>query len=393
MSPGGRFKVQVVATFRELPPGYLAQLGYEQPELEHSAEFLRYLEDVDPGNRRYFLLWNAGQLIAISQAVLTSDHTLPLSRPSDMLTEMLPADRDRVREEFESLLYPSVVVRNLWDSLPLIPPGATLDEAELSELFAAIENYARDWGGRSVTYLNGSGPEGAFGALLKQRGYLSARYCALAEVYLADAGSFDGYLRRFSGGTRRGIVRERRRFAQSGLSVQRLDPDRFLRPAVQQEVANWRRYGDDPDPELIYRLRHCLFHRLGDRAMLMGVTDPRGDLVASGIQLAGRNVYHTFTFGADYARQDLGGCYAELTFYTAVERALRLKYSLLNLGYSAYQAKVFRGAKLRDMYAYVLAADTQGTEFAARILPRAAEAIRTDLARITLPRLNAGRET
>jgi hypothetical protein len=81
-----------------------------------------------------------------------------------------------------------------------------------------------------------------------------------------------------------------------------------------------------------------------------------------------------------------------LTFYTAIEKALRLKYSLLNLGYSAYQAKVFRGAKLRDMYAYVLAADTEGTDFASRILPRVAEAVRTELTRVTLPRLNAGRE-
>jgi hypothetical protein len=357
-----------------------------EPELEHHPDYLAYLEDIDPAHRLYFALTREDSVVAISQAVHTSSLTLPLSRPAEMLAA-LPG----VQAEYEHLLYPSIVVRNLWDCLPLtgVEPGA--GRHWWAAMAAAIEEHGRAAGARSVTWLNGPEPASDLGSLLISRGYGRGLYCAIAEIDLAGVTSFEGYTRRFSGDTRRGILRERRRFRAAGLTVRRLSADRDLPSVVSQEAGNWGKYGEDVDPGYLYRLRKSLAVHLGERARLLGVANADGADIASGIHLVGKDFYHVFTFGADYSSTDLAACYPELTFYAAIEAAIALGCRRVNLGYEGYQAKVLRGAQLRSMYAYVLAFEPAGRRFATAMLSEVDSAVGQQLASLTWPRLTGSR--
>lgn len=372
-------RVEVARSFRDLPPGAGKDLRRWSPEIEHSQAYLEYLEDIDPSNRLYFTVFHHGLAVATSQAVLTSDLTLPLSRPAEMLAPHEQA-------AYERLLYPSIVVRNLWDCLPLVRPDEDGPAQWWPLLFSSIEKEAQRLGARSVTCLNAPAPSSGFGSFLVSRGYLPARYCAIAEIGVRGIMSFEQYLHRFTGDTRRGIRRERRRFKEAGLTVRRLDPDHFLQLVVEQETSNWEKHGEAVDPRRLYRLRHSLVSHLGARARLLGAVGADGRVVASGIHLLGRAVYHAFTFGADYGC-DQAASYPELTFYTAVESALKSRCLTVNLGYEAYQGKVFRGATLRDMYAYVLPSGPPGRRFAESLLPEVSKATGAHLASVVRPRL------
>lgn len=403
-------RVEVTRSFRDLPLDAWTGLSGSSPELEHCRAYLEYLENIDPSNRLYFVVFRHGFAVAVSQAVLTSARTLPLSRPAEMLMAYeLPqmswglhgpgeavssgnaasasaTERD-LRAVYEQLLYPSIVVRNLWDCLPLVRPTEEYPTQWWPWLFNAIEAYAQRLGARSVTCLNAPGASSAFGSFLRSRGYLPAHYCAIAEIGLSGITSFAQYLHRFSGDTRRGIIRERRHFKQAGLTVRQLKAEQFLRFAVEQEAQNWAKHGEAIDIDYLYDLRHSLVTHLGAQARLLGAIDADGAIIASGIHLLGQAVYHVFTFGADYTRGDLAASYPELTFYAAIEAALKMGCRTVNLGYEAYQGKVFRGAILRDMHAYVLPSEPGGRRFAESLLAEVSRVTGNHLASVVKPRL------
>jgi Acetyltransferase (GNAT) domain len=401
---------RVCGSVSEVGEAAYGRLAGQTGELEHSREFAAYLEEIDGPHRLYAAASRAGHVVAISQAVTTSDQTVWLSRPAEMLASLeqlriepadLAAQRSLraglgldpgeaapgrgIQADYERRLYPSVVIRNLWDCLPVLRHDD--DQAALfGGCVEAIERYARDTDARSVTCLNIGQADSAVRALLRARGYLEGLYCAIAEIDLGRAATFGDYLARFTGDTRRGIERERRRFRAAGLRVVELDPARFLPVVVAQEAQNWARYGDPVGFDYLWGLRRPLVARLGPRARLMGAITRDGEVVASGIHLLGRDVYHCFTFGADYRRADLAGAYQAVTFYGAVEAALAGGQRRVNLGFEAYQGKFLRGARLRPMYASVLPLDG-GADFTARLLATISERTAAHLDSLTRPRL------
>jgi uncharacterized protein len=176
------------------------------------------------------------------------------------------------------------------------------------------------------------------------------------EAELADCGDgFDAYLAQLGGDRRNKVRRERRAFRASGLriGVRRLDEcERELAPLLANVQ---RRYDQPADPAVLAGLLEAESAALARRSAVFTAEDAEGIVAAFLVYRFGSGLHGRL---AGFAYERLPGAfeYFNLGVYEPVAYLAEHGLSGLHLGVGSWQAKAFRGATIRPLWAALVRA-------------------------------------
>jgi Lantibiotic dehydratase, N terminus/Peptidogalycan biosysnthesis/recognition len=156
--------------------------------------------------------------------------------------------------------------------------------------------------------------------------------------------SFEGYVKSLPARQRQ-VRRERRRFAECGLTVDEvplIDAVRDLAPLMRNVE---RKYGNDEPVEVSETYLVSIALAMGAQATTLVAHDGRSPVAFSVIWRPGPD-WRVRSWGCDYARTGRTLAYFNLVYYEPIARAAASGARRLVLGTEALEAKLERGARL-----------------------------------------------
>ncbi|MER6704947.1 GNAT family N-acetyltransferase [Streptomyces fumanus] len=195
------------------------------------------------------------------------------------------------------------------------------------------------------------GVDEALDQALRARGY--ARVSVGADCHLPiQWGSFDEYLHSFSAKRRSSIVRERRAFAEAGVTVERHGPG-VLGPELAALELQWRqKYGRQADLDETVADYRKLQEHVGD-ALSVFVARQRGRTLGFMTFIVDGPVWWARFPGFDYSMAAEVYLYFNLLFYHPIELAIGEGVSSISYSMGSYETKCSRGCRPRHFLAYV----------------------------------------
>ncbi|MFF2374989.1 GNAT family N-acetyltransferase [Streptomyces xiamenensis] len=195
------------------------------------------------------------------------------------------------------------------------------------------------------------GADYALDRALRTRGY--ARISVGADCHLPiEWASFDDYLHSFSAKRRWSIVRERRKFAEAGVMIERHGPE-VLGPELAALELQWRhKYGRKADLiETVSDYRE-LQENVGD-ALSVFVARQHGRALGFMTFINDGPVWWARFPGFDYSMTPQIYLYFNLLFYHPIELAISEGISSISYSMGSYETKCSRGCRPRHFLAYV----------------------------------------
>ncbi|WP_051966858.1 GNAT family N-acetyltransferase [Kitasatospora mediocidica] len=171
-------------------------------------------------------------------------------------------------------------------------------------------------------------------------------------------GGWEGYLAGQPSRRRSLIRKERRRFAESGLRVERLPLTACADEAALLLAQTGRRYGGTVDPVALaaeFRLQETL---LGVPGEVLLCRDQDGRAIGFSLLYHWGDTFYLRAAGFDYDRLPGVTEYFNLVYYLPLEIAAERGARWLHAGIKASQAKAMRGAELRGLWLLDLSPDS-----------------------------------
>lgn len=339
-------EIRVHDSLAAVPSADWAQVA-TQSGLYSSYEWLRLVEQEDPGSCRYLLASDGAGLAGALPVYLTADETNPYYQPPSVFRAARPGRHGRYCVAGSRSGYSNQIL--LADRLTEAGRRATVT-ALLDKLAAlsAVEGQQHSF----LLYLNDRG-------LHQVRGY--AETVAPVLSYSGDAwldapgGCFDDYLASVSTTRRDTIRKEIRRFARQGLHTVRADPRDHLDLITRcARMCNEKYEIDERETDLRGRFeRQC--EALRDNGVLF--ICQRGS-VAVGMALAYRwgDRLHLRASGFDPTATTGGYPYFNVVIYEPLRYCYDTGLRGLHLGTGSHDAKARRGARIGPLGAVALPA-------------------------------------
>jgi uncharacterized protein len=162
-------------------------------------------------------------------------------------------------------------------------------------------------------------------------------------VLPVDTTGFTGYLDRFRSARRVAIRRERRRFAEAGLTVRvERGPAALRDEFVELQDSLLRRYGSAADRPQLLAGYQVLRRWLGDELVVFTAWQAE-TLVGFIAFLEHDGVLYARSTGFDHGRIADTFCYFNLLYYTPVDWAAARGITRIHYGFATYEAKLRRG--------------------------------------------------
>ncbi|MFU2339283.1 GNAT family N-acetyltransferase [Streptomyces sp. NA13] len=311
-------------------------------------------------------LWTerAGRPVAaLATALATTSVPWALGRPDVVLPKSAEEELPRAAELLAGLggdpserLMPSLVTggRHVGGTRLLHAPEATPED--LAVLVQAAEVLGKEAGARSVCFLYLDEQDTALGQVLGARGYRTCVTGWFSALEVPDGG-FPAYLAALPSRKRRvSVAAERRRIAESGVSVglEELDSADFPRFA-ELESQLLAKYAIDITPQQLLPLLHQTRECFGGDA-LAAVARAEGEVVGFATVLRHRDHWTARQTGYDYAYQRRTGLplYFELLYYVLVEEAAAAGISTVNYGLGSTATKRSRGCTATEQRCHLL---------------------------------------
>jgi hypothetical protein len=350
-------------------------------DLETDWLWLAYLERLNRGRTVFVSIRDGQRLVAAAAITDPGDSTNMMDqtalmfgssstlRPGlpdhpelqDDLSAILTAggrngdDADALIDAYRDMLGPSLVLRHLWRSVPLIsgPIGAGHETAIHSAIATWLIDLAAACGVQSVAYPFVPVGESSLREALDRAGFLSAAITAVGTIGGLDAfPTWDEFLTALPKKLRHRYRRDWKRFAEAGLELRRLNPGTYRDSWIDFEHQNRARYGADWSRDELGRMLDMLEESFGPALRRIGVFD--GDrLIACGTDLISGASHVGICFGADYAVAEGRFTYQVLTFVEPVMLAIDQGLQQMELGPEAFEIKRSRGATFDGRLIYV----------------------------------------
>lgn len=308
-----------------------------------------------------------GDAVLGTPGYITDGSSHPGYRPAEFLLDELPDEDVAAQPGGQAALADlreRLAVLNSGHSLVFGAPGrmggvgyaAGLSPAARVEAmgFAAAEaeKRAADVSAGMVCWVYAlEGADGALDQALRGRGY--ARVSVGADCHLPiEWDSFDNYLHSFSAKRRWSIVRERRTFAEAGVTIERHGPE-VLGPELAELELQWRqKYGRKADlSETISDYRELQEH-VGDALSVFVARQHKRALGFMTFINDGPVWWARFP-GFDYSMATQVYLYFNLLFYHPIELAISEGISSISYSMGSYETKCSRGCRPRHFLAYV----------------------------------------
>ncbi|PID95984.1 MAG: hypothetical protein CSA84_07020 [Actinomycetales bacterium] len=174
----------------------------------------------------------------------------------------------------------------------------------------------------------------------------------VAELDLADFGSFDDYVDSLSRNNRSGVRRDLRRADASGLRTD-IVPLRHVVDEVAPLLGQVQgHHGDNPDPAAAADyLRLCCHGGLAESATAFVSRNSDGDAVAFALGYPWHDTVFMRVAGMDYQRATVSGAYFASYFYAPIRHALATGRRLIDFGGESLESKLRRGSTLQPRWA------------------------------------------
>jgi predicted N-acyltransferase len=333
-------------------------------DINYSRQYLGFREATEPGSSVVLIACDdSGKALGGTTAYVTTketpffNHPVRLLTSSQVLREGDPGPSTAPSIPMETLhafegYGPTLVVSNLGDSRILTHPElGPEDRARVSRsLIEAVNEEARRRACGSTAFLYVQGSDSDLIAALREKNFRIAMCSSRADIDLSEAESLAEYMAALPRSKRRAMEREMRLFAENPLAIRQLDPpERYVDQAAALELQTYARHGialsaEDVRARLLLQLE-CT----GDTTRLMGCFDG-SRLIATAVDLIGRDQYFCTTYGQDHKAADRKYTYQMMSFYDPIEYACRSGLEAVYLGIEALQAKLRRGAIATPLY-------------------------------------------
>ncbi len=190
--------------------------------------------------------------------------------------------------------------------------------------------------------------------VLAERGFLAMPMTYRSRLTLKA--SFDEYLASLRSKHRYGVVRDRRRLAQAGISTRRCDFDDVLPDLLALRCDLVERYGQKADRDAETASLRQLLTCFGADRMRVYCSFLDGRVVGFSLFLVWGDSwfgYYTGTYATPRAR----GAYFDHAYYAPIADASAEGVRILDMGIGAWEAKSFRGCDLTPVDLWVRALD------------------------------------
>ena len=228
--------------------------------------------------------------------------------------------------------------------------SATGSEPSLRPLVRELDVLRREWDADCSAVLYVEEHDQDLRAVLTQEGYTAFHVGANCVLPIAWD-SFDGYLATLS--RRRGVLKERRHFQDSGFTVavepveDNLDEIAHLQALLQQKYG--RPYDRDGERAVFV----SVVENIGEYAHLL-VARKDGELLAFAMFFDKDGIIHVKMAARNVERVDPESfAHFNVGYYEMVEEAVRRGATEINYGPEGYATKLRRGCTARNLYWYV----------------------------------------
>ncbi|WP_330460380.1 GNAT family N-acetyltransferase [Streptomyces sp. NBC_00820] len=196
---------------------------------------------------------------------------------------------------------------------------------------------------------------------LEQEGYQAVQTGATCVLPITFD-SFEGYLDTLS--RRRGVLRERRVFEESGFTVGLESIEDNLDTIADMQARLQEKYGSPYDFEGERAVFRSVVENVGEYAhMLVGRRD--GELLAFAVFLERAGVIHVKMAARDVGRAGTDSfAHFNLGYYAMVQEALRRGVREINYGPEGYTTKLRRGCVPRKLFWYLKGPEALGDDLA-----------------------------
>ncbi|KAB1978634.1 GNAT family N-acetyltransferase [Streptomyces triticiradicis] len=220
----------------------------------------------------------------------------------------------------------------------------------VSSLLDELDATAEKWGCPTRAVMHVPASARLLREMLESRGYVGVT--SLAQTVLpVPGGSFDDYLVGLPRKRRTNVRRERRVFAESGMTVRRADIGEFSTEHALLHARQLRRYGHDFGTEQLVELIRRSARFFGDWAVfLVAERGQRVEAFSLSYTLGGQ-LHPKMSGFSEYADEHFA--YFNVNYYQLIEVAQTLGLRELVFGPGTYEAKVHRGCVLDPRTTYV----------------------------------------
>ncbi|MFE3167791.1 GNAT family N-acetyltransferase [Streptomyces sp. NPDC059224] len=228
--------------------------------------------------------------------------------------------------------------------------SGTGGESSLRPLVRELDVLRREWdtGCSAVLYVEEHDRD--LRAVLTREGYTSFHVGANCVLPVAWD-SFDGYLATLS--RRRGVLKERRHFQESGFTVAVEPVEDNLEEIAHLQALLQEKYGRPYDRDGERAVFVSVIENIGEYAHLL-VARKDAELLAFAMFFEKDGIIHVKMAARDVERVDPESfAHFNVGYYEMVEEAVRRGAREINYGPEGYATKLRRGCTARNLYWYV----------------------------------------
>jgi hypothetical protein len=241
------------------------------------------------------------------------------------------------------------------------PLRVTATDSAKERVIELLDSTADEWETPVTAWLYARPADKTVARLLSERGYIPLHSGANCVLDL-DFEDFEGYLRRLTAGRRSAVRKERRRFAENGLILERCEIPPVIDVVSELQAQLQRKHGHDYDPAAQRRAFEAIVEFLAEYARLFAVLKD-GRIGGFCLYYLYEDVAYPKMVGFDEDFLGRGSfAYFNATYYTLIEDAAIQGLKRIEFGSHAYDIKLTRGCQAERLVSYLRVPETVQAE-------------------------------